>query len=255
MRRLLAILAGFAIMATACSRDLSFVQMSDPQIGFLDPSPVCGVTDSLMRLAVLQANALKPDMVFITGDLVNDAGSAMQDSIYRLRRAGLDAPVWEVQGNHDPRGHIRFAVRKRGCVFIGIDSNCIKDDDAVAEASQLEWLKDELRRARGARHIFVFLHCPIIRESIDEPEDYFNFPAARREAYINLLRDAGVDAVFSGHCHRCYSCTYEGISFFTAGPVGTPLGPGTSGFNFIKVDKNGFSVDYLELRQPQAVSN
>ena len=235
-------------MAVSCT-DFTFVQMSDTQIGFIDPSPVCAKTDSLMRRAAEKVNGLGPMLIVNTGDLVNDPSNPLQDSIYRVRKAGFEAPVWEVPGNHDVpfRGESRFAFKKKGCAFIGIDSNCIKDGDDAAEAEQLDWLRARLADASGSRHIFVFLHCPIIREAIDEPEDYFNFPMDKRQQYIDMFKSAGVSAVFAGHCHRTITCEYDGIRFYTAGPVGSPLGDGFSGFNLVSVMRKGFEVKYLAI--------
>ena len=264
----LVVIAAVVLLPMARSyrnRPLVFVQMSDPQIGFLDTSAVYALTDSLMRRAVEEVNALGPELVVITGDLVNQPSSSLQDSIYRVRRGELTARVWELPGNHDVlgdsldsfgdrlgryvsgRGYARFAVRKRGSVFIGIDSNCIKEGDANAEEEQLEWLRAEFRKAAGAKHIFVFLHCPVIRERMDEPEDYFNFPVEKREQYIGLFKEAGVSAVFAGHTHKAYTCEFNGIGFYTAGPVGMPLGGGESGFNLVVVTREGFSVEYRKI--------
>lgn len=259
MKKSILILAALAVSCT----NFTFVHMSDPQIGFIDPSPVCAKTDSLMKLAAEKVNELKPELVFNTGDLINEPYNHLQDSIYRVRKADFHAPVWEVPGNHDVmgysgesmanylslRGYNRFSFKKKGCTFIGIDSNCIKDDAADAEAEQLDWLQGQLKQASGSRFIFVFLHCPIIRESIDEPEDYFNFPVQKRRQYIDLFKSAGVSAVFAGHCHRTITCEYDGIRFYTAGPVGSPLGDGYSGFNLISVGRNGFEVEYIPTSQ------
>ena len=258
--RIRSLLLATLAMAVSCT-DFTFVQMSDTQIGFIDPSPVCAKTDSLMRRAAEKVNGLGPMLIVNTGDLINDPSSPLQDSIYCARKADFNAPVWEVPGNHDVmgyseehmanylalRGYNRFAFKKKGCTFIGIDSNCIKDGDDEAEAEQLDWLKEQLAKASGSRHIFVFLHCPIIRESIDEPEDYFNFPMDKRQQYIDLFKSAGVSAVFAGHCHRTITCEYDGIRFYTAGPVGSPLGNGFSGFNLVSVTRKGFKVKYLDL--------
>ena len=250
-----------AALVVSCT-NFSFVQMSDTQIGFIDPSPVCAKTDSLMRLAAERVNELKPLLVFNTGDLINEPSNSLQDSVYRVRKADFIAPVWEVPGNHDVmgyspehmanylslRGYNRFAFKKKGCTFIGMDSNCIKDGAADAEAEQLSWLQEQLDKASGSRYIFIFLHCPIIRDDIDEPEDYFNFPADKRRQYIDLFKSAHVSAVFAGHCHRTITCEYDGLRFYTAGPVGTPLGNGVSGFNLVKVNRKGFEVEYIKTQ-------
>lgn len=149
-------IVGIALMITvACNsfKPFTFVQMSDTQIGFIDKSPQYTHSDSLMRAAVEAANALCPAYVFITGDLVDNPADPVQDSVYRARVAEFKAPVYSVPGNHDYmgftrekqeayialRGYDRFSFRDRGCAFIGMDSNCIKDGVKEAEAEQWDW--------------------------------------------------------------------------------------------------------------------
>ena len=248
------------------------MQMTDPQIGFRDNSQGLVHTDTLFGKAVEAVNALNPECVIITGDLVNDAYDTLQDSIYRANRAKIIAPVYEVPGNHDirpwnpenhahylqQRGYERFSFRLGGCAFIGFDSNCIKDGQEKAEEQQFKWLERELRKSRRYKYIFVFLHCPVIRESIDEENDYFNFhkdpdtPGSAdaaiggpRGKYMALFKKYGVDVVFAGHTHMDYDTTVEGIRFVTAGPVGMPLGRGYSGFEVVKVTKEGIDCRFV----------
>lgn len=245
MKRLSFLLA--AMMAVACSsfEPFTFVQMSDTQIGFFDNSPRYAHSDSLMKAAVEGANALDPAYVFITGDMLNQPGNAVQDSVYRVRKAEIKAPVYEVSGNHDAIDYGRFCFRDRGCAFIGLNSNCIKDGDQAAESAQKEWLIKELADAAGSQYIFIFLHCPIIRESLEEPEDYFNFSIEKRKEYLTLFKEAGVSAVFAGHCHQEWVGDYEGIGLYTAGSVCNALGHGTPGYNVVKVTRDGFTVEYV----------
>lgn len=294
MRRFLLIAVLGLLTGGCCQRTFSFVQMSDPQIGFRDKSPGYEHTDSLFAEAVRKVNsseyhgyiskncAPSADFVIITGDLVNDQRDALQDSIYRANRAKIEVPVYEIPGNHDIRpwtpenhsnylvlrGYDRFSFKHKGCAFIGIDSNCIVDSSeedrggdvkilpsdkaaaAQAEAEQLEWLKEELRKARRCRYTFVFLHCPVILKDIDEENNYFNFPKKKRAEYITLFKEYGVDVVFAGHTHMDNSTAKgtvaEGIRFVIAGPVGSPLGLGYSGFEVVTVSKDGIDCSYTD---------
>jgi len=262
--------------------EFTFVQMTDPQIGFRDTTPGFRKSDSLFSRAVEAVNTLSPGVsagnargpkcVIITGDLINDAYDTLQDSIYRANRAKIIVPVYEVPGNHDirpwnpenhahylqQRGYERFSFRLGGCAFIGFDSNCIKDGQEMAEEQQFKWLERELRKSRRYKYIFVFLHCPVIRECIDEENDYFNFhkdpdtPGSAdaaiggpRGKYMALFKKYGVDVVFAGHTHMDYDTTVEGIRFVTAGPVGMPLGRGYSGFEVVKVTKEGIDCRFV----------
>ena len=248
------------MLTAACTafEPFTFVQMSDTQIGFIDKSKGYSHSDSLMKAAVVATNALSPAYVFVTGDLVDKPTDPVQDSVYRTRLAEIQAPVYTVPGNHDYmgftrekqaayialRGYDRFSFQDKGCAFIGMDSNCIKDGVEEAEAEQWDWLVGELDAAKGCKYIFVFLHCPVIRETLDEREDYFNFSLEQRNKYISLFKEKGVDIVFAGHTHQQYDAVVEGIHFVTAGPVCNALGRGTPGYNVVTVGKNGVGVTY-----------
>ena len=276
--RKIVLIAVLGLLAGSCSqRTFTFVQMTDPQIGFRDKTAGYVKSDSLFTVAVKQVNELKPSCLIITGDLVNDQRDALQDSIYRANRAKIKVPMYEIPGNHDIRpwtpenhsnylalrGYDRFSFKYKGCAFIGIDSNCIVDSSdedrggdvkisptdkaaaAQAEAGQLEWLKQELRKARRCRYTFVFMHCPVILKDIDEENGYFNFPKKKRANYIALFKEYGVDVVFAGHTHMEYDTTAEGIRFVTAGPVGSPLGRGYSGYELVKVSKDSVMCRFV----------
>ena len=248
------------MLATACQtfKPFTFVQMSDTQIGFIDSSPAFAHSDSLFKAAIQATNALSPACVIITGDLVDNPADPVQDSVYKACLAGIKAPVYMVPGNHDYmgftrekqqayialRGYDRFSFREKDCAFIGMDSNCIKDRVEEAEAEQLVWLEKELSASQNCRYTFVFLHCPVIRESLDEREDYFNFSKDKRRQYIDLFKKYGVDGVFAGHTHQEYDCIVEGIRFVAAGPVANALGHGTPGYNVVNVTQDGFEVLY-----------
>lgn len=258
MRR--SILALTLLLAVACNsfQPFTFVHMSDTQIGFIDSSPAYTHSDSLMKAAVEASNALNPAYVFITGDLLNDPVNAVQDSVFRVRLADVEAPVYLVPGNHDylgftrekqadyiaHRGYDRFSFQDKGCAFIGIDSNCIKEEVADAEQEQWDWLVAQLKAAKKCKYTFVFLHCPVIRETLDEKEDYFNFSIPQREKYLGLFKEMGVDAIFAGHTHQEYVSEVDGIKLFTAGPVANALGHGTPGYNVVTVTADGIQAIY-----------
>jgi len=261
MKKIFLPLLAALLLLPACSGggDFVFIHMTDTQIGFHDNPAGFGHSDTLMQQAVTAANGLRPDLVVITGDLVDDASNQEQDAIFTRNLARFEAPVWYIPGNHDIpgftkekhdayvalRGYDRFSFRHKGCAFIGFDTNCIKDGDTDAEEEQWDWLTEELQKSRRARHIFVFLHCPVIRESPDEPEDYFNFSLDKRRRYLDLFRASGVEAVFAGHTHCPYTTRIDGISHYTGTAVGNCLSHGQPGFNVISVSRNGIKVEQI----------
>ncbi len=259
--KLTALLAAALLIAVSCDRSFTFIQLTDTQIGFRDKTEGYAWSDSLMQEAVKAVNRTLPSCVIVTGDLVNNTADSLQAAIYKRNIAAIDGriPVYTLPGNHDMRpwteenhkaflafnGYDRFSFKMKGCAFIGFDSCCIKDSIETVEKEQLEWLVGELEKARGSRQIFLFTHCPVIRESIDEKEDYFNFPIPKREEYIAIFKKYGVTALFAGHTHKYYHTSYDGIEFITAGPVGAPLHGGFSGLNVVRVNRKGFTNEYV----------
>lgn len=256
----LLVTVAFLLLLCGCTdRSFTFVHMTDPQIGFHDASPEFIHSDTLMQRAVVLANDYAPDLVFITGDLVDKADDSLQEAIFSRDLEAIAAPVWRVPGNHDIRGYTlekreaydklrgydRFAFRHKDCAFIGIDTNCIKDEAGEAEAEQFAWLTEELRKAKRARYTFVFLHCPVVREALDEPEDYFNFSKEARARYLALFKEYGVDAVFAGHTHCPYVTEIDGIAFYTGTAVGNCLHGARPGFNVVRVTKKGVTVERI----------
>ena len=83
---------------------MSFIQISDPQIGFLEN----GVEESkaLLERTVQMINKLSPDFVVVTGDMVNRPGDSLQLAVYfeAIDKIADKIPVYHVPGNHDISG-------------------------------------------------------------------------------------------------------------------------------------------------------
>lgn len=242
-------------------RPFFVVQISDPQLGFREKEGFAE-GERLLRETVEAINRLRPALVIVTGDMVDNPGDREQLAAYRrlIGRVRCSIPVFHLPGNHDigrytPEhiapyldryGYDRFAFRYGNCAFIGIDSCPIKDGCAKAEAVQYAWLEERLAEAHNARLRFVFLHCPVVLRERHEAENYSNFPEAMRARYLALLKRYGVDAVFAGHLHDTARCLADGIEMITCGPSGKPLGQGFPGMNLIAVYPDGsFTADYV----------
>lgn len=81
-----------------------FVQFSDAHVGALvrPQRELTRLTDTI--------NALRPDAVFFTGDLVNIRSAELDDRTMALLQR-IEAPVCSVTGNHDVGTYIRDSVR------------------------------------------------------------------------------------------------------------------------------------------------
>jgi 3',5'-cyclic AMP phosphodiesterase CpdA len=117
---------------------------------------------------------------------------------------------------------------------------------------QLAWLREELRRTNpsDATRLLIFQHQPYFLASPDEGDEYFNIRGESRAVYLELFREAGVDAVFAGHYHRNAYGRDGDVEMITTGPVGRPLGDDPSGLRIVKIGRASLEHEYLRLRAP-----
>lgn len=244
-----------------------FIQISDPQLGFAAASKNFDLETKNMEKAVRIINRLKPDFVIITGDFVNDCESEAQWIEFRrlLHLVDPAVPVYLIPGNHDmPKirgdegllpylsrfGYDRFAFEHKGCTFIGLNSNLVKDGVERLEKEQFAWLRGRLKHRRKTGRTFIFTHCPVFSRRMDEKETYSNFSVADRARYMDLFVRYGVDGIFAGHLHHHRHTHYHGVQLVTAGAVTRALGEGGfSGMNLVKVYPDKFVSEFLGFDQ------
>lgn len=74
--------------------DFSIVQISDLHIGGL-------IDKEFIKASVLKINALKPDIVFITGDLIDTAIEHIEDTVRELDAISSKHGIYYILGNHE----------------------------------------------------------------------------------------------------------------------------------------------------------
>lgn len=260
---LLAVFVSHGIAAD--SAPFFFLQLSDPQFGFIDNNKSISAETEAMNKAVTAINQLKPPFVVITGDFVNNSKSKEQIAAYKSMIAQIDSSVkvYMIPGNHDigkvsrasidnykkNYGEPHFSFRYGDCAFIGIDSNIIKEEDKEREEVQFKWLEQELQKMKDARFKFVFTHCSVFLKRMDEPVNYSNFSLPMREKYVRLFQKYGVNAIFAGHLHNNAYGKVGNMEMITIGPVGKVLGTGYQGMNLVKVYPDRFISEFIALNQ------
>ena len=260
---LLAVFVSHGIAAD--SAPFFFLQLSDPQFGFIDNNKSISAETEAMNKAVAAINQLKPPFVVITGDFVNNSKSKEQIAAYKSMIAQIDSSVkvYMIPGNHDigkvsrasidnykkNYGETHFSFRYGDCAFIGIDSNIIKEADKEREEVQFKWLEQELQKTKDARFKFVFTHCSVFLKRMDEPVNYSNFSLPMREKYVRLFQKYGVNAIFAGHLHNNAYGKVGNMEMITIGPVGKVLGTGYQGMNLVKVYPDRFISEFIALNQ------
>ena len=260
---LLAVFVSHGIAAD--SAPFFFLQLSDPQFGFMDNNKSISAETEAMNKAVTAINQLKPPFVVITGDFVNNSKSKEQIAAYKSMIAQIDSSVkvYMIPGNHDigkvsrasidnykkNYGETHFSFRYGDCAFIGIDSNIIKEEDKEREEVQFKWLAQELQKTKDARFKFVFTHCSVFLKRMDEPVNYSNFSLPMREKYVRLFQKYGVNAIFAGHLHNNAYGKVGNMEMITIGPIGKVLGTGDQGMNLVKVYPDRFISEFIALNQ------
>jgi len=249
-----------------------FIQVTDPQFGMFENNKDFEKETVLYEKAVSKINELNPDFVVVTGALVNEPKSHSQIDEFKRITAKIndDIPVYVTPGNHDlgqepseqsintfiqNYGYDRFSFKHKGSLIIGFNSSLIKNDLPQLENQQLGWLEKQFRKGKNADHVILFCHYPFFIQSADEPEGYSNIGLEKREKYIRLFKENGVDAVFSGHLHRNKENNVDGIQWITTSAVGKPLGNDPSGIRIVKVFADRIESHYYGLDEvPDAVT-
>lgn len=256
------------VFSCSVSRDKNssvfFIQITDPQFGFISNNKGLYEETVLYEKAVEKVNLMEPAFVVITGDLVNDKSDKNQWDEFR-RITGLIKPeikVYILPGNHDigqnPEakdlgffksmfGDDRFSFNLKKASFIGFNSSLIKAGTPVFEDEQYDWLQKELARNKGAKLTLLFCHYPFFIKDPAEPENYSNIRPEIRRKYLDLLTQYGVDVLFSGHLHYNASGKYAETEFITTSAAGKQLADDPPGFRVIYIDGYKIRHEYLPL--------
>ena len=245
-----------------------FVQMADPQFGFMDDAQERKNAEAAVR----HINRLKPRFAIICGDLVHpppgtdgyDAKVAMFTSIFSKIDPAI--PLICVAGNHDvgntPDAASLAAYRRRfgddyfafwsgGVRCLVINSTLYHDPSKAAEEQtrQEAWFAEELAAARKSkpRHVLVFQHHAWFLKGPEDKDGYFVLPQARRKPALAMMKDAGVRTVFAGHYHGNAAGRDGELEMVTTGPVGKPLRKDPSGLRIVEVHGESIRHAYYGL--------
>lgn len=182
------------------------VQFSDAHVGAL-----VRPERELTRLADT-INALRPDAVFFTGDLVNIRSAELDDRTMALLQR-IEAPVWSVLGNHDVGSYIRDSIRYPAAVEARkvVERQramgwCVLEDTTVylrrgADSLALTGISFDpaLRERRHDRHLPAD-NLPMIYAGV--PDSLYNITLAHIPQLWEQITALGYgDLTLSGHVH------------------------------------------------------
>lgn len=193
-------------------------------------------------VAALNELAPRPDIVVVTGDLV-DRGDPAEYEHVRALLAPLAMPVFVIPGNHDAREPLRRAFAGDGYLPAGEFLQYAIDDypvrlvalDTLVEgahhgalcAERLGWL-DRTLAAAPDRPTLVMMHHPPFPTAIAYMDNYGLENAAALADVLEKHRQ--VERVLCGHLHRAidrrFAGTVAGTAPSTAHQIRLNLVPG-----------------------------
>lgn len=198
-----------------------------------------GVVDSnaMLANAVRHLNALdpRPDLVLLSGDLV-DSGTAAEYETLRHLLAPLEIPVRAIPGNHDDRERFRTAFANDGYVPASGPINYVCDFDTVTvvaldvtlpglhhgqfDEKAAHWLESVLDGKPG-RMTLLMMHQPPFEIGVRYLDAYL---CRSGELLAALLRrHPQVERVLCGHVHRHMQMRFGGTLLCTAPSTTTAI--------------------------------
>lgn len=181
-------------------------------------------TAAMLRACVAELAALdpRPDLVLITGDLV-DVGSAEEYAHLTDILAPLPMPIVAVPGNHDGRegfraafsegghlpatGFLQFAIDRGPLRVIGLDTLDEGRGGGLLCTERLDWLAATLEAAPD-RPTLIAMHHPPFATGIAHM-DAIGLDGAEAFAAI-VARHPQIEAIVCGHLHRSITATVGG---------------------------------------------
>lgn len=229
-------------------------QLSDPH---LRPDGVLykNVADSnaMFAAAIAAVNALRPrpDLVILSGDVVED-GAPAEYAVARRLLAQLDMPLLVIPGNHDEReafraafadhaylprtGPLHFAVGTFGAVrVIGLDVTVPGHHHGLMDAHAALWL-DAALAAEPDRPTLIMMHQPPFASGIPYIDRYFCREGERLAAVVRNY--PAVERIVCGHVHRFmqlrFGATMLCIAPSTTTAIALRLAPDATPASFVE---------------------
>ena len=187
-----------------------------------------------LKAAVRHLNVLdpRPDLVFATGDLVNEPDGRA----YRVLRELLDElemPVYVIPGNHDDRDmmlgtfgdlgylprdgeFLHYTIEDRPLRFIALDTIIPGSVGGEMCPSRLAWLEDRLAE-ESARPTVIVMHHPPFVTGISFMDEYGFAGGDGMEAVVR--RYPSVERVIAGHLHRDINVRWGGTIASTSASI------------------------------------
>lgn len=173
-------------------------------------------SNMMAAAAVAHLNSLvpRPDLVVITGDIVDDGSAAAYRSSQRIL-ASLEIPYRVIPGNHDERGGLLRAFADQGYLptdggqlnysfdggairIVALDSSVAGHHHGDIDASSLRWLEATLEGV--TQPVLLMMHHQPFPTGIPYMDEYRHLGADRIADIV--ARCPSVERILCGHVHR-----------------------------------------------------
>ncbi|TWT03215.1 phosphodiesterase [Reyranella sp. CPCC 100927] len=199
-----------------------------------------GVVDSnrLLQDAISHLHGLdpRPDLVLVTGDLV-DEGDPAEYAMLRTLLAPCETPYLLIPGNHDSRDALRDAFAEHSYLpargrplhyvndahpvrIVALDTTVPGSHHGAIDDTGLAWLADTLARERTQPTVII-MHHPPFASGIPYLDDYMLRDAVRLEEIV--ARFDNIERVLCGHVHRPIQVRWAGTIVCTCPSTATQI--------------------------------
>lgn len=228
--------------------------MSDLHFGAHDNELVAAVEQSI--------DALKPDLVVISGDFTQrartDQFKEACEFLERLKAAGHE--VLGVPGNHDiplydvlrrflsPLTRYRRYIDDSLCPFhelagiavLGINTaRSLTFKDGRINKDQVAFIRESFARTRPDTVRILVTHHPLFALPVgDGPA--LGDPVGRQKLALDAIADAGVDLLLAGHNHR--ASTHHARDFATGAGTALVIQAATATSTRLREEEQSFNV-------------
>ena len=169
--------------------DMTIVQLSDLHIGQL-------MTKTTLKEIVDQVNDLNPDIIVITGDLVDGNTELLLDEITPLKDLKAREGIYFVTGNHEYYSGVEkwlAEIKRMGIIVLHNENVKITKEDKFFYLAGVTDKDGE----RYSKH-----HKPDYEKALGSIEnDKIKILLAHQPVQVNEAAKYGVDLMLSGHTH------------------------------------------------------
>ena len=161
----------------SCPVSLRAAQLADIHLG--------SVSGAALARMVEKTNALAPDVVFITGDLLDHDNHGVRSAVSLLD--GFDAPVYFVTGNHER--------------YVGVDEVMGMLADTKVKPLRNQAVDFAGVRIVGVDDAISLSRLPEVLDRIGIDDDRYTVLLRHRPGGLQVAAEKGIDLILAGHTH------------------------------------------------------